>query len=301
MYDLYAPISNEVSTDINYQQACEVIMQALAPLGEHYGRVLQEALSQGWVDVYETPGKHNGAYTCGVYGTHPFMLLNWQDNWKSMYTLAHELGHCLHYYFTHAHQPYQYGNYTTFVAEVASTLNEGLLTAYLLKHTTDRAMCLAILNQALEDMRSKLFRQTLSAEFELLIYSKIEQGEALTADVFEDIYGMLQRKYYGTEVIIDDLISIEWALIPHLTDNFYVYQYATGISATSSLVQQILQEGQPAVTRYLAFLGSGSSDYSIELLKKAGVDMTTPLPIYQSLQLFESYVSQIEDLQVAEV
>lgn len=180
-------------------------------------------------------------------------------------------------------------------------MNEGLLTAYLLKHTTDRAMRLAILNQALEDMRSKLFRQTLSAEFELQIHSKVEQGEALTADVFEEMYGMLQRKYYGTEVIIDDLIRIEWALIPHLYYNFYVYQYATGISATSSLVQQILQEGQPAVTRYLAFLGSGSSDYSIELLKKAGVDMTASLPIYQSLQLFESYVSQMEALQITEV
>src|SRR5947207_7656460 len=202
----------------------------------------------------------------------------------------------MHAYFTRSYQPYPYGDYTIFVAEVASTLNEGLLTEHLLKTTSDRALRLAILNHSLEGFRGTLFRQTMFAEFEQQIHSKAEQGEALTADSLSALYRALIEKYYGGETFIDELIDIEWARIPHFYSSFYVYQYATGISAASALVQQILHEGKPAVDRYLQFLSSGSSDYSIELLKKAGVDMTTSEPVRQAFELFESYLSQMEVL-----
>lgn len=296
MYDLYVPIVEETTDEISYQEAGDTIIQALAPLGNDYINNLKRSFSERWIDVYETPGKRGGAYSGGAYGTHPFVLLNFQNKRDSMYTLAHELGHSMHSFYTRTHQPYQYGDYTIFVAEVASTLNEGLLTEYLLKHTNDRAVRIALLNHSLEDIRGTLFRQTMFAEFEQQIHSRAEEGEPLTADTLSAMYTTLNEKYYGGESIIDDLIGIEWARIPHFYYNFYVYQYATGISAAAALVQQILNEGQPAVERYLKFLSSGSSDFSIELLKKAGVDMTTPQPVRQALQLFESHLSQMEEL-----
>ncbi len=296
MYDLYVPIVEETTDEISYQDAGDIITQALAPLGNDYINNLKKSFSERWIDVYETPGKRGGAYSGGAYGTHPFVLLNFQNKRDSMYTLAHELGHSMHSFYTRTHQPYQYGDYTIFVAEVASTLNEGLLTEYLLKHTNDRAVRIALLNHSLEDIRGTLFRQTMFAEFEQQIHSRAEEGEPLTADTLSALYTALNEKYYGGESVIDELIGIEWARIPHFYYNFYVYQYATGISAAAALVQQILNEGQPAVERYLKFLSSGSSDFSIELLKKAGVDMTTPQPVRQALQLFESHLSQMEEL-----
>jgi oligoendopeptidase F len=296
MYDLYVPIVEEVEQKISYEQASDTVATALAPLGETYVSNLKRAFTERWIDVYETPGKRGGAYSGGAYTTYPFVLLNFQHNRDSMYTLAHELGHSMHSFLTRSYQPYQYGDYTIFVAEVASTLNEGLLTEYLLKTTSDRAVQLAILNQSLEDFRGTLFRQTMFAEFEQQIHSHAEQGEPLTADTLGAMYRALNEKYYGAEVVVDDLINIEWARIPHFYSSFYVYQYATGISAASALVQQILHEGKPAVERYLKFLSSGSSDYSIELLKRAGVDMTSPEPVRQALQLFESHLSQMERL-----
>lgn len=296
MYDLYVPIVEEVEQKISYEQAGDTVVAALAPLGENYVNNLKRAFTERWIDVYETPGKRGGAYSGGAYTTSPFVLLNFQNNRDSMYTLAHELGHSMHSFFTRSYQPYQYGDYTIFVAEVASTLNEGLLTEYLLKTTSDRAVRLAILNQSLEDFRGTLFRQTMFAEFEQQIHSQAEQGEPLTADRLSALYRALNEKYYGAEVVVDDLINIEWARIPHFYSSFYVYQYATGISAASALVQQILHEGKPAVERYLKFLSSGSSDYSIELLKKAGVDMTSPEPVRQALGLFESHLAQTEEL-----
>jgi oligoendopeptidase F len=296
MYDLYVPIVEETREEVSYQQACATVATALAPLGENYVTILKQGMSQRWIDVYETLGKRGGAYSGGAYSTQPFILLNYQNNRDSMYTLAHELGHSMHSYHTRKFQPYQYGDYTIFVAEVASTLNEGLLTEYLLKTTSDRAVRLAILNHSLEGFRGTLFRQTMFAEFELQIHSRAEQGEPLTADTLSALYHALNGKYYGGETFIDELIDIEWARIPHFYSSFYVYQYSTGISAASALVQQILHEGKPAVERYLKFLSSGSSDYSIELLKKAGVDMTSPQPVQQALQLFESHLSQMEDL-----
>ena len=296
MYDLYVPIVEETREEISYQQACDTVVKALTPLGENYVSVLKQGLAQRWIDVFETLGKRGGAYSGGAYGTQPFILLNYQNNRDSMYTLAHELGHSMHSYYTRKYQPYQYGDYTIFVAEVASTLNEGLLTEHLLKTTSDRALRLAILNHSLEGFRGTLFRQTMFAEFEQQIHSRAEQGEPLTANTLSALFHALNEKYYGGETFIDELIDIEWARIPHFYSSFYVYQYSTGISAASALVQQILHEGKPAVERYLKFLSSGSSDYSIELLKKAGVDMTSPQPVRQALQLFESHLSQMEDL-----
>ncbi|GAC1645240.1 MAG: oligoendopeptidase F [Ktedonobacteraceae bacterium] len=296
MYDLYVPIVEETTDEMTYEQARDTVVAALAPLGNNYINILRKAFSQRWIDVFETPGKRGGAYSGGAYATQPFILLNFQNKRDSMYTLAHELGHSMHSYFTRTHQPYQYGDYTIFVAEVASTLNEELLTEYLLKNTTDKATRIALLNSSLEDFRGTLFRQTMFAEYEQLIHSLAEEGESLTADVLSEQYKALNQKYYGAETVIDDLIGIEWGRIPHFYYNFYVYQYATGISASSALAQQILHEGQPAVERYLTFLSSGSSNYSIELLKKAGVDMASPEPVRQAFQLFESRLTQMEQL-----
>ncbi len=296
MYDLYVPIVEETAEQVSYQQARETVATALAPLGEQYTDTLKQGFTQRWIDVYETPGKRGGAYSGGAYSTQPFILLNYQNNRDSMYTLAHELGHSLHSFFTRHHQPYHYGDYTIFVAEVASTVNESLLTEYLLKTTNDRAVQLAVLNHSLEDFRGTLFRQTMFAEFEQEIHNRAEQGEPLTADTLSAIYHGLVEKYYGGETVIDELIDIEWARIPHFYSSFYVYQYATGISAACAIVQQIQQEGQSAIDRYLKFLSSGSSDYSIELLKKAGVDMTSPAPVRQAFQLFEAHLAQMEKL-----
>lgn len=296
MYDLYVPIVKETADEISYQEACDTVVAALAPLGKNYTSVLQQAFEDRWIDVYETPGKRGGAYSGGGYKTRPFILLNFQNKRDSMYTLAHELGHSMHSYFSRSRQPFQYGDYTIFVAEVASTLNEGLLTEYLLRNTHDPSVRLAILNHSLEGLRGTLFRQTMFAEYEQQIHNQAEQGQPLTAEALSVMYRALNEKFYGGEAVIDELIDIEWARIPHFYYNFYVYQYATGISAASALVQQILQEGQPAVQRYLNFLSSGSSDYSIELLKKAGVDMTSPEPVRQALQLFNAHLTQMEEL-----
>lgn len=296
MYDLYVPIVEETTDEMTYEQAHDTVIAALAPLGENYSSLLKGAFTHRWIDVYETPGKRGGAYSGGAYATQPFILLNFQNKRDSMYTLAHELGHSMHSYFTRTNQPYQYGDYTIFVAEVASTLNEELLTEHLLKNTRDKATRIALLNHSLEDFRGTLFRQTMFAEYEQTIHHLAETGESLTADVLSEQYMELNQRYYGAETIVDDLIGIEWGRIPHFYYNFYVYQYATGISAASALVQQILQEGQLAVERYLKFLSSGSSDYSIELLKKAGVDMTSPEPVRQAFQLFDSRLTQMEQL-----
>ncbi len=296
MYDLYVPIVEETDEEISYEQARDTVIEALAPMGEHYTSILKRAFTERWIDVYETPGKRGGAYSGGSYATQPFILLNYQNKRDSMYTLAHELGHSMHSFFTRNTQPFQYGDYTIFVAEVASTLNEGLLTQHLLKATTDKALRLAILNYSLESLRGTLFRQTMFAEFEQWIHRQVQEGQSLTADALSIAYHDLNAKYYGGETVIDELIDIEWARIPHFYSSFYVYQYATGISAASALVQRILNEGQPAVDRYLNFLRSGSSAYSIELLKKAGVDMNTPEPIRLALNLFDDHLTQMETL-----
>jgi oligoendopeptidase F len=296
MYDLYVPMVKEVEYKIAFEHAREKVVEALAPLGKEYVDALKSGMGSRWIDVVETHGKRSGAYSWGAFGTNPFVLLNYQESMDSMFTLAHEMGHSMHSYFTRSSQPFQYADYTLFVAEVASTCNEALLTDYLLKNTDDKALRMYIINHALEGFRTTLFRQTLFAEFEMQAHAAAEAGQALTPEYLCSIFKALNEKYYGAEVIVDDAIEIEWARIPHFYSSFYVYQYATGISAATAQAKQIVNEGQPAVLRYLGFLSSGSSDYSIELLKKAGVDLSTPQPIQDALDTFSKYVDQFDAL-----
>ncbi len=296
MYDLYAPLVPEVDITVKYDEAVAMIQAGLAPLGPEYAAALKQTFGSRWIDVYENVGKASGAYSDGAYTTAPFILLNYQDRLNDMFTLAHELGHSMHSFFTRRTQPYVYGNYTMFVAEVASTLNEALLTDYLLKTRDDPALRKHLIVQQLEDIRTVLFRQTMFATFELDIHRRAEAGEPLTADRMSELYRALVERYHGPEVVIDDEIALEWARIPHFYRSFYVYQYATGISAALALSRQILEEGQPAVERYLQFLSSGSSRSSIDLLRDAGVDMTTPQPIQQALDTFDRLLDELEAL-----
>lgn len=296
MYDLYVSLVKEVDMKVSYEEAKDYIIKGLAPLGEDYARILKEGFENRWVDVHENKGKRSGAYSSGSYGTNPYILMNWQDNVNNLYTLAHEFGHSVHSYYTRATQPYPYGDYSIFVAEVASTCNENLLTDYLLKTITDEKQRLYVLNHYLEGFRGTVFRQTMFAEFEQVIHKYVQEGGALTADYLTDEYYKLNKKYFGENMHIDKEIGREWARIPHFYYNFYVYQYATGFSAATALSKGILEEGQPAVDRYLDFLKAGSSDYPIEVLKKAGVDMTKAEPIEEALKVFEERLTEMENL-----
>ncbi|WP_042356467.1 oligoendopeptidase F [Bacillus rubiinfantis] len=297
MYDLYTPLVKDVKMEIKFEEAKDLVLKGLQPLGEEYGRILEEGFQNRWVDVYENKGKRSGAYSSGAYGTNPYILLNWQDNVNNLFTLAHEFGHSVHSYYTRKSQPYPYGNYSIFVAEVASTCNEALLNDYLLKTMDDEQKRIYLLNHYLEGFRGTVFRQTMFAEFEHVIHQKAQNNEALTADALTSIYYELNKKYFGEEnIIIDEEIGLEWARIPHFYYNYYVYQYATGFSAATALSKQILEEGEPAVKRYIDFLSAGSSDYPIEVLKKAGVDMTSPEPIKNALKVFEEKLGELEQL-----
>ncbi|MBY0546745.1 MAG: oligoendopeptidase F [Candidatus Obscuribacterales bacterium] len=296
IYDLYTPMVKEVDYSVKYDEAKEQCLKALAPLGKEYVDVLRGGFNSRWIDVMENQNKRSGAYSWGSYGTNPFMLLNWSDSMDSMFTLIHEAGHSMHSFFTRKSQPYHYGSYTLFVAEVASICNEMLLTHYLLKNTEDRALKQYIINHAMDGFRGTLFRQTLFAEFEMEVHNRAEAGEAVTPEMLCSIYKGLNQKYYGAVVTLDDLIEVEWARIPHFYSSFYVYQYATGISAATALAKQIIAEGEPAVKRYLRFLSTGNSDYSLNMLRDAGVDLSTPAPIQQALDVFEGYVDQFEKL-----
>lgn len=297
MYDLYTPLVKEVKMEIPYNEAKDLILKGLKPLGEDYLNILKEGFENRWVDVHENKGKRSGAYSSGTYGTNPYILMNWQDNVNNLFTLAHEFGHSVHSYYTRKNQPYPYGNYSIFVAEVASTCNEALLNDYLLKTIDDDKKRLYLLNHYLEGFRGTVFRQTMFAEFEHLIHQKAQNNEALTADSLTKEYYELNKKYFGDEdIVIDEEIGLEWSRIPHFYYNYYVYQYATGFSAATALSKQILQEGQPAVDRYIEFLKSGSSDYPIEVLKKAGVDMTSSKPIEDACKVFEEKLNEMENL-----
>lgn len=298
MYDLYVPMVAEVDKKIPWAEAVQTVLKSVQPLGDEYVAVARDGLTTGrWVDVYENEGKSSGAYSSGAYTTVPFILMNYQDNLDSMYTLTHELGHSMHSYLSHRHQPYVYGDYTLFVAEVASTTNEILLTHHLLKQTDDRKLRMYLINHYLESIRTVLYRQTMFAEFELLTHARAEGGVALTPDLLCELHYGLNQKYYGTDgMVIDKEIELEWARIPHFYRAFYVYQYATGISAAVALSQQVLTEGKPAVDRYLNFLKRGGSDYSINLLKDAGVDMTAREPVQQALDVFAGLLDQMEEL-----
>ncbi|HLN64499.1 MAG TPA: oligoendopeptidase F [Symbiobacteriaceae bacterium] len=298
MYDLYTPMVSEADKKVPYEEAVETILEALKPLGEDYIKVAREGLTTArWVDKYENEGKSSGAYSGGAYTSNPFILMNYQETLDSMFTLAHELGHSMHSYFTRKTQPYPYGHYTIFVAEVASTFNEALLTDYLLKRTDDPKLKTYLINHYLEQFRTTLYRQTMFAEFELLTHQKAEQNQPLTPDLLCSMYYDLNKKYYGTEgMVVDQPIEMEWARIPHFYRPFYVYQYSTGLSAAVALSQQVLKEGQPAVERYLRFLSRGGSDYSINLLRDAGVDMASPEPVQKALDVFASLLDQMEQV-----
>lgn len=296
MYDLYTPLVKDVKMEIPYEEAKEIILKGLAPLGEDYLNVLREGFDNRWVDIHENKGKRSGAYSSGTYGTNPYILMNWQDNVNNLFTLVHEFGHSVHSYYTRKTQPYPYGDYSIFVAEVASTCNEALLNDYLLKTIDDGQKRLYLLNHFLEGFRGTVFRQTMFAEYEHLIHQKAQNNEALTAEVLTKEYYDLNKKYFGEGIVIDEEIGLEWSRIPHFYYDYYVYQYATGYSAATALSKQIVEEGAPAVERYIGFLKSGSSDYPIEVLKKAGVDMTSSKPIEEACKVFEEKLTEMEKL-----
>lgn len=297
MYDLYTPLVKDVKMDTHYNEAKDLVINGLAPLGEEYTSILKEGFENRWVDVQENKGKRSGAYSSGAYGTNPYILMNWQDNVNNLFTLAHEFGHSVHSYYTRKNQPYPYGNYSIFVAEVASTCNEALLNDYLLKTIDDEQKRIYLLNHYLEGFRGTVFRQTMFAEYEHLIHQKAQNNEALTAELLTNEYYALNKKYFGEEdIIIDEEIGLEWSRIPHFYYNYYVYQYATGFSAATALSKQILEEGEQAVKRYIDFLSAGSSDYPIEVLKKAGVDMTSADPIRNACKVFEEKLNELEEL-----
>lgn len=296
MYDLYVPIVEEQKKNIPYEEALKMVEQGLAPMGEEYIGLLREGFNSGWIDVYENQGKTSGAYSWGAYKSHPYVLLNYQGTINDVFTIAHEMGHALHSYYTNKTQPYVYSEYKIFVAEVASTVNEALLMEYLLKNTSNNAEKAYLLNHYLEQFRGTIFRQVMFAEFEKKTHAMLQEGEALTADIFSKVYLDLNKKYFEAEVNVDDAIKMEWARIPHFYTSFYVYKYATGFSSAVAISDMILKEGQLAVDRYKEFLKGGSSNYPLDLLKKAGVDLYTPKPVQDALNVFEKILNELEAL-----
>ena len=294
-YDLYVPIIEDVDMEFTYEEACDLILEALEPLGEDYLEIVREGLSKRWIDVYETPGKCSGAYSAGGYGMHPVILMNFQGQLDDVFTLIHEMGHSIHTYLSCKTQPSVYSDYVIFVAEVASTVNEALLTQHLLKTRTDPRERAYILNHFLEQFKGTLYRQTMFAEFELAFNEIAARGEGITAEALGEIYRELNASFYGPDIVVDDQIAVEWARIPHFYYQYYVYQYATGFSAAIALSNRILKEGASAVADYLGFLSGGSSKTPIELLKGAGVDMTTPEPTAQALAYFDELVDEFAD------
>ncbi len=298
IYDCYLPIVEMPDKEYTYEQAKQMVKDYLAPLGEEYGRDLDRLLAGGWVDVYETKGKATGAYATGVYGVHPYMLLNFVGQLGDVFTLAHEAGHCMHTYYSDT-QPYMTKDYPIFLAEIASTVNENILMRGMIggcdvstpEGKTEKAF---LINRFLEEFKGTVFRQTMFAEFELKVHEMAERGEPLTGEVLCDVYGGLLRDYFGPDVEIDEYMRWEWARIPHFYNAFYVFKYATGFSAAAAITRELLSGGD--VDRYLAFLHAGGSDYPAETLKRAGVDMSTPAPVEAALAEFESMLAELEGL-----
>lgn len=299
MFDMYVPLVSGVDRRYTYEQAYDLVLEGLAPLGEDYLAMLQEAKSSRWIDVYETDGKRSGAYQSGCYGVHPYVLLNFNGTLDSAFTIAHEMGHAMHSYFSDQNNPYTYAQYTIFVAEVASTVNEILLVNHLLDQTSDKRVRAYLVNHFLDQFRTTVYRQTMFAEFEKIVHEKVAIGEPLTAKELNEVYAELNRTYYGHGVVTDEHIAKEWSRIPHFYTSFYVYKYATGFSAAVAIAQRIIAEGQPAVEQYKAFLRSGGTDYPIELLKIAGVDMSSPKPVDDALAYFGDLVRELEQLTEA--
>lgn len=296
MYDVYTPIVSDYKMEIPYEQAKEIVKKGVSLLGEDYIALLDKGFNEGWIDVYENEGKRSGAYSWGPNGTHPYVLLNYQDSLDSVFTLAHEMGHALHSYKSDTTQPYVYAAYRIFVAEVASTCNEALLNFYLIENAKDKQEKAYLINHFLEDFRATVFRQTMFAEFEKTAHEMAEGGRPLTAKALNEMYYELNKQYFGPDMVVDRDIESEWSRIPHFYTPFYVYQYATGFSAAIAIASMIRSEGTPAVERYMKFLSSGGSDYPIELLKIAGVDMSKPDAVKMGLKVFEELLDQMEEL-----
>ncbi len=294
-YDLYVPVVSDVDMKITFEEAKETVLKALAPMGEDYLKIIREGFENRWIDVYENEGKASGAYSAGAR-VHPYVLLNHKDTLNCMFTLIHEMGHSVHSYLSNKTQPVCYADYSIFVAEVASTCNEALLMQYLLKNTEDKKEKAYLINYFLEQFRTTLYRQTMFAEFELKINEMTANGEALTAENMSEIYGELNKLYFGDGIVLDDEIKLEWARIPHFYYDFYVYQYATGYSAAIALSQRILNEGERAVKDYIGFLSGGCSKDPISLLRGAGVDMATTKPIEDALKLFGELIEQMREI-----
>ncbi len=296
MYDLYTPIAKAPDTKYSFEAAKDIVLEGLAPMGEEYIKVLEEGFDNRWIDVYENEGKRSGAYSWGAYGIHPYVLMNYHGTLDHVFTLAHEMGHAIHSYYSDANQPYVNAGYKIFVAEVASTCNESLLIQHLLKITEDEEEKAYLINHFLEQFKGTLYRQTMFAEFEKIAHSMVQNGEGVTADRLCEIYYNLNKKYFGDDIVIDKEIELEWARIPHFYNPFYVYQYATGLSAAIALSKRILEEGKPAVEDYMKFLTGGSSQDPIELLKIAGVDMTSSEPIETALELFGNLLEELQKI-----
>lgn len=296
-YDIYMPLAKNAADSFacTFPEACARVEAALAPLGEEYVKTLHKGLTEGWIDTYENKGKRSGAYSWGVYGVHPFVLLNYQPRYNSISTIAHEMGHALHSYYSSQSQTYINADYTIFCAEVASTTNENLLLEHTLKQATDEQK-IYLLNQFLEAVRTTVYRQVQFAEFEKFIHSEITAGRSLQAEKLENYWLEINRQYYGPALTVDEELASEWSRIPHFYTPFYVYKYATGYSAATAFSSAILSEGQEAVDKYLGFLHAGGSDYSLNILKNAGVDLTTPHPVTVTLQKFANKLQELKAL-----
>lgn len=296
MYDLYVPLVENPGRKYTFDQAKELVKEGLAPLGEDYIRLLEAGFRGGWIDVYENQGKRSGAYSWGAYGTHPYVLLNYNGTLDHVFTLAHEMGHALHSYHSDKAQPYIYAGYKIFVAEVASTCNEALLIHHLLSKAGDKTERAYLINYFLDQFKGTLFRQTMFAEFERTVHEMVQKGRVLTAEELCKIYHGLNRQYYGEDIEVDKAIEMEWARIPHFYNAFYVYQYATGFSAAIAISSKILAGEPGIVEKYKQFLSGGSSMSCIDLLKICGVDMTSKEPVENALQVFEEYLGELEKM-----
>ncbi|MCL5019150.1 MAG: oligoendopeptidase F [Patescibacteria group bacterium] len=294
LYDVYVPLFSAREEKYEYESAKEMVIRNLAPLGKKYTGDLTKGFNSGWVDIYENVGKRSGAYSWGSYGTHPYILLNYANKLDDVFTLAHEFGHAMHSFYTWQSQPYVYGDYTIFLAEVASTTNEAILMQKLIKDTKDKQQKLVLLNRYLDNIVGTFYRQTMFAEFEKQIHEAVESGKPLTAENLRTMYGELYKSYYDNALVVDDQLKMEWARIPHFYYNFYVFQYATGFAAATALSSAILNDGQPALDRYLKFLSAGSSQYSIDILTMAGVDMTKTEPIKEVARVMDRLLDEVE-------
>lgn len=291
-YDIYAPMVEDIDWKISYDETKDIVVKALAPMGEEYVSHIKEGFNNGWVDVYENTGKRSGAFSWGAYGTHPYVFLNYSDTLNDVFTVIHEMGHAMHTYYSNANQPYIYAGYKIFVAEVASTCNEAILMQYMLKNTDDEKKKRYLLNHFFEQFKGTLYRQTMFAEFEMEAHAKAEHGEVLSAESLCAMYKKLNEKYFGPDMVIDDEIALEWARIPHFYTPFYVYQYATGYSAAIAISTKILAGDEQVIAGYRKFLSGGSSMHPIELLKLCGIDMTKPDVVQEALDVFGELLKQ---------